>query len=161
MKRLMRSISVATAVLVSAFCFAFGDANDARILELPQRNVEEIRKDGEYNSWPDVAAYIIKYKGELPRNFISKAQARALGWSGGPVEPFAPGKSIGGDRFGNYERRLPVLKVHSYKECDIDTNGLPRGAKRLVFMSKGQRIYYTEDHYETFREIKVKKEDAK
>ena len=85
MKRLMRSISVATAVLVSAFCFAFGDANDARILELPQRNVEEIRKDGEYNSWPDVAAYIIKYKGELPRNFISKAQARALGWSGGPV----------------------------------------------------------------------------
>lgn len=161
MKRLVKCITVAAAVLVGAFCFAFGGANGARILEVPQKTVEQIRQDGEYNSWSDVAAYISKYNGALPRNFITKAQARALGWSGGPVEPFASGKSIGGDRFGNYERRLPELKAFFYKECDIDTKGRPRGAKRLVFVSNGQRIYYTEDHYKTFREIKVGKGDAK
>ena len=113
-----------------------------------------VAKDGEYTSKNDVALYIRTYKGALPRNFITKKEARALGWNGGPLEPYAPGKSIGGDRFGNYERRLPLLKGGFYKECDIDTKGRPRGAKRLVFTSKGQRIYYTDDHYRTFQELK-------
>ncbi len=111
-------------------------------------------KDGEYTSKDDVALYIRTYKGALPRNFITKREARALGWTGGPLEPFAPGKSIGGDRFGNYERRLPPLSGGFYKECDIDTKGRPRGAKRLVFTQTGQRIYYTQDHYRTFTEVK-------
>lgn len=114
----------------------------------------KIVKDGEYNSKDDVAAYVRLFKGELPRNFITKSAARALGWNGGPLEPYAPGKSIGGDRFGNYEQRLPRLKTGFYKECDIDTKGRPRGAKRLVFTQDGQRIYYTSDHYKTFKEVK-------
>ena len=114
----------------------------------------KIVKDGEYNSKEDVAAYIRLFKGALPRNFITKSAARALGWNGGPLEPYAPGKSIGGDRFGNYEQRLPRLKAGSYKECDIDTRGRPRGAKRLVFTQDGRRIYYTGDHYKTFKEVK-------
>ena len=114
----------------------------------------KIVKDGEYNSKEDVAAYIRQFKGALPRNFITKSAARALGWNGGPLEPYAPGKSIGGDRFGNYEQRLPRLKGGSYKECDIDTKGRPRGAKRLVFTQDGLRIYYTGDHYKTFKEVK-------
>ena len=36
-----------------------------------------------------------------------------------------------------------------YYECDIDTNGSYRGAKRIVYSNDGL-IYYTEDHYETF-----------
>ena len=116
--------------------------------------VMEIAKDGEYTSKEAVAAYVRKFSGSLPKNFITKRQARALGWQGGPLEPYAPGKSIGGDRFGNYERRLPALSSGFYKECDIDTKGKPRGAKRLVFTSKGKRIYYTEDHYRTFKEVK-------
>ncbi len=115
--------------------------------------VVAIVKDGEYTSRDDVAAYIRKFKGELPKNYITKREARALGWPGGPVEPYAPGKSIGGDRFGNYERRLPDSK-DGYKECDIDTKGRARGAKRLVFTPKGKRIYYTDDHYNTFSEVK-------
>ena len=114
----------------------------------------KIVKDGEYNSKEDVAAYIRQFKGSLPRNFITKSAARTLGWNGGPLEPYAPGKSIGGDRFGNYEQRLPRLKGGSYKECDIDTKGRPRGAKRLVFTQDGLRIYYTGDHYKTFKEVK-------
>jgi len=114
----------------------------------------QVVRDGEYTSKEDVAAYVRQFKGALPRNFITKGAARALGWQGGPLEPYAPGKSIGGDRFGNYERRLPRLEGGYYKECDIDTKGRPRGAKRLVFTQKGQRIYYTDDHYGTFKEVK-------
>jgi guanyl-specific ribonuclease Sa len=114
----------------------------------------QVVRDGEYTSKEDVAAYVRQFKGALPRNFITKNAARALGWQGGPLEPYAPGKSIGGDRFGNYEQRLPRLNGGFYKECDIDTKGRPRGAKRLVFTQKGQRIYYTEDHYQTFKEVK-------
>ena len=113
-----------------------------------------IAKDGEYTTKDEVALYIRTYKGALPRNFITKREARALGWTGGPLEPFAPGKSIGGDRFGNYERRLPALSGGFYKECDIDPKGRARGAKRLVFTQTGQRIYYTHDHYKTFTEVK-------
>ena len=115
---------------------------------------KKIVRDGEYNSKEDVSSYIRQFKGALPRNFITKSAARALGWTGGPLEPYAPGKSIGGDRFGNYEQRLPRLKTGFYKECDIDSKGRPRGAKRLVFTQDGQRIYYTGDHYNTFEEVK-------
>ena len=114
----------------------------------------QIVRDGEYTSKDDVAAYIRQFKGALPRNYITKGAARALGWQGGPLEPYAPGKSIGGDRFGNYERKLPWLNGGYYKECDVDTKGRPRGAKRLIFTHKGQKIYYTDDHYRTFKEVK-------
>ena len=57
--------------------------------------------------------------------------------------------SIGGDYFGNYEGNLPEAKGRDYYECDIDTDGSYRGAKRIVFSDDGL-IYYTEDHYETF-----------
>jgi guanyl-specific ribonuclease Sa len=110
----------------------------------------KVVRDGEYNSKEDVSSYIRQFKGALPRNFITKSEARALGWTGGPLEPFAPGKSIGGDRFGNYEGILPKKKGRVYYECDIDTMGArSRGAKRIVFSNDGL-IYYTDDHYEHF-----------
>lgn len=100
-----------------------------------------------YDSKEEVALYIHIY-GELPENYITKSEARKLGWEGGSVEKFAPGKCIGGDRYGNYEGILP--EDNEYKECDIDTLGeQSRGAKRIVFSEDGD-IYYTEDHYESF-----------
>ena len=100
-----------------------------------------------YDSKEEVALYIHLY-GELPENYITKSEARKLGWEGGSVEKFAPGKCIGGDRYGNYEGILP--EDNEYKECDIDTLGeKSRGAKRIVFSTDGD-IYYTEDHYESF-----------
>lgn len=86
----------------------------------------------------------------LPDNFITKKDAQALGWTGGSLEPYAPGKCIGGSHFGNYEGILPEKEGRSYTECDIDTLGADkRGAKRIVFSNDGL-IYYTEDHYESF-----------
>lgn len=52
----------------------------------------------------------IRRTGTLPRNFITKKQAGELGWQGGDLWRYARGKSIGGDRFGNFERRLPDKK---------------------------------------------------
>lgn len=106
-------------------------------------------ENGSYTSKEDVALYIHLY-GRLPQNFITKKEAEALGWSGGSLEKYAPGKCIGGNRFGNYEELLPVKKGRVYTECDIDTLGAKsRGAKRIVFSNDGL-IYYTDDHYESF-----------
>ena len=105
--------------------------------------------DGSYTTCEDVALYLETY-GELPKNFMTKNEARALGWEGGSLEPYAPGMCIGGDKFGNYEGNLPKAKGRTYKECDIDTLGAKsRGAKRIVFSNDGL-IYYTNDHYESF-----------
>lgn len=105
-----------------------------------------------YYSKDDVALYIHTYN-RLPKNFITKKEARSLGWEGGSVEKFAQGKSIGGDRFYNNEEILPVKSGRTYTECDIDTLGKnSRGAKRIVFSNDGL-IFYTENHYETFEEI--------
>lgn len=108
-----------------------------------------ISEDGWYYSAEEVALYIHTY-GHLPENFITKAEARELGWEGGSVEVYAPGCAIGGDKFGNREGLLPKAPGRQYYECDIDTNGSnSRGAKRIVFSNDGL-IYYTDDHYETF-----------
>lgn len=104
---------------------------------------------GTYTYKDDVALYIHIY-GRLPDNFITKSQARSLGWSGGSLEPYAPGKCIGGDRFYNREGLLPAASGRIYTECDIGTLGKSsRGAKRIVFSNDGL-IYYTSDHYASF-----------
>lgn len=104
---------------------------------------------GEYTSAEDVALYLHLYA-HLPQNFITKKDARALGWNGGGLDDYADGKCIGGDRFGNYEGLLPDTPGREYHECDIDTlHAASRGAKRIIYSNDGL-IYYTEDHYESF-----------
>ena len=108
---------------------------------------DELPEDGAYTTKDEVALYLHLY-GRLPGNFITKKQAQSLGWSGGSLEDYAPGKCIGGDRFGNYEKLLPTDRT--YHECDINTLGArSRGAERLVYSDDGL-IYYTADHYNTF-----------
>lgn len=108
---------------------------------------ESLDEDGYYYSKDDVALYLHIY-GHLPDNYITKKEAKKLGWTGGTPEKFVPGSAIGGDKFGNYEGTLPEDKT--YYECDIDTKGKKkRGAKRIVWSEDGY-IYYTDDHYESF-----------
>lgn len=111
-----------------------------------------VSEDGQYNTKDEVALYIHLY-GHLPSNYITKKEAQELGWPGGSLEPYAPGCSIGGDHFGNYEGLLPKKSGRSYTECDIGTKGKSsRGAKRIIFSNDGL-IFYTDDHYESFTEI--------
>ncbi len=125
---------------------------ETQILEtLPPDCAEEAVLDegGSYTTKEDVSLYIHTY-GRLPDNFITKDEARSLGWEGGGLEDYAPGKCIGGDRFGNYEGMLPDAPGRKWTECDIGTLGKDsRGAKRIVFSNDGL-IYYTDDHYESF-----------
>ncbi len=110
---------------------------------------QKLDEKGTYTSKEDVALYLHTY-GHLPDNFITKKDAEKMGWPGGSLEPYAPGMCIGGDRFGNYEKKLPTKSGRTYTECDIDTLGASsRGAKRIVFSNDGL-IYYTGDHYKTF-----------
>ena len=117
-----------------------------------QEDTEEayIDEDGTYTSKEDVAAYIYEF-GHLPDNFITKKEAKALGWVSkeGNLAEVAPGMSIGGDYFGNYEGLLPEEDGRDYYECDINSDGGYRGAERIVFSDDGL-IYYTEYHYESF-----------
>jgi len=109
----------------------------------------KIDEGGSYDDKENVALYIHTY-GKLPPNYITKKQAEALGWTGGSLERYAPGKCIGGSYFGNYEGILPKKKGREYHECDIGTLGKSsRGAKRIVYSNDGL-IYYTDDHYESF-----------
>jgi ribonuclease T1 len=80
------------------------------------------------------------------------AQARetiALIRKGGPY-PYERDGSV----FGNYEKRLPQRERGYYREYTVRTPGAGnRGARRIV-AGKGGELYYTGDHYETFRRIK-------
>ena len=121
------------------------------------QETETIDEYGTYTSKEDVALYIHTYR-KLPQNFITKNEARDLGWQGGGLEDYAPGKCIGGDYFGNFEGLLPEKDGREYTECDIDTLGKSsRGAKRIVFSNDGL-IYYTDDHYESFTLLYGKEE---
>ena len=159
MKRKLTALLLLLALLLSLT--ACGDAAQTidtvqqaaqTVQEIAAAQEEEtpaIEEDGTYTTKEDVVRYIHTY-GHLPENFITKKQAQALGWEGGSLEPYAPGKCIGGSRFGNYEGILPEKDGRTYTECDIDTLGAEkRGGKRIVFSNDGL-IYYTEDHYETF-----------
>ena len=112
-----------------------------------------ILEDEEYTSKEDVAAYIHLYQ-HLPDNYITKAAAKALGWvsSKGNLWDVAPGKSIGGDYFGNYEKLLPEKKSRKYYECDVNYEGGYRGDDRLIYSNDGL-IYFTGDHYNTFERL--------
>ena len=117
--------------------------------EEESKSEPQIDEDGSYTAKEDVALYIYTY-GKLPKNFMTKSEARELGWEGGSLERYAEGCCIGGDKFGNREGLLPKANGRQYYECDIDTLGASsRGAKRIVFSNDGL-IYYTEDHYESF-----------
>ncbi|MCI9104501.1 MAG: ribonuclease [Lachnospiraceae bacterium] len=112
-----------------------------------------ISEDGEYILKDEVALYLHEY-GHLPGNYITKKEAQELGWDNkkGNLSEVAPGKSIGGSHFGNYEGALPEKKGRKYYECDLEYEGGYRGAKRLIYSNDGL-IFYTEDHYQTFEQL--------
>lgn len=101
----------------------------------------------------DIADYIFAH-GTLPDNFLTKNEARQLGWDSSKnyVSDVAPGYSIGGDKFGNYEGLLPDASGRKWYEADANYTAGPRGAERILYSSDGL-VYYTNDHYQTFTEM--------
>lgn len=109
-----------------------------------------IQEDGYYTSKEDVSLYLVTYH-RLPNNYITKDEAELLGWDNdkGNLWEVTDKMSIGGDRFYNREKLLPIEEDIIYFECDIDYEGGYRNAKRIVYSSNWD-IYYTDDHYDSF-----------
>ena len=110
-----------------------------------------IDEEGWYYSAFDVSLYLYTY-GHLPDNYITKDEARELGWEGGSVEEFAPDMAIGGDKFGNREGLLPKKNGRQWYECDVNYYGGYRGSERILYSNDGL-IFYTDDHYESFTQL--------
>jgi hypothetical protein len=112
--------------------------------------LEELDEEGYYSSPEDVALYLYTFD-ELPENYLTKAEARELGWetSEGNLWDVTEEMLIGGDYFGNREGLLPEEDGRRYFEADVNYEGGYRGAERLVYSSDGL-IYYTDDHYDSF-----------
>ncbi len=91
--------------------------------------------------------------GRLPERYLTKREARQRGWRPGrDLCRVAPGRAIGGDRFGNREGLLPARPGRVWYEADLDFACGRRGAKRLVFSEDGM-VFVTLDHYRSFRRV--------
>lgn len=81
--------------------------------------------------------------GDLPPQALVTLQ---LVEDGGPY-PFRQDDGV----FGNREGLLPDRPSGTYREYTVVTPGSPdRGARRLV-VADGRDVYYTDDHYQSFR----------
>ncbi|WP_185188501.1 ribonuclease domain-containing protein [Chryseobacterium gallinarum] len=91
----------------------------------------------------------VKQNRRLPDYYITKGEARRQGWnpSRGNLCEVLPGKAIGGDRFGNREKRLP--EGEKYFEADVNYHCGSRQADRIIFTKNGD-VYLTKNHYKTF-----------
>ncbi|MDM1707462.1 ribonuclease domain-containing protein [Thiopseudomonas alkaliphila] len=79
-------------------------------------------------------------------------QTLALIQQGGPY-PYRQDNSL----FHNREKRLPLKPRGYYREYTVPTPKLKhRGAKRVVTGGQPPEVYYyTEDHYQSFIQLKV------
>ena len=131
-------------------------ALNSLVYEEPEEKAKEkeTKVSGPIIEPQDIADYIFEH-GELPDNFITKKEAQKLGWdsSWNYVSDVAPGKSIGGDRFGNYEGLLPTKKGRQWYEADCYYTKGKRNAPRILYSNDGL-VYYTDDHYESFTKMK-------
>lgn len=147
--------SADTTVSTDGGILPYAGSNMHPLDGVPAESADSISEDGSYTDRDSVAMYIAAY-GHLPGNYITKAEAKKAGWisEDGNLAEVCPGKSIGGDRFGNYEGSLPDKEGRKYFECDInyDPNNGYRGGERIIYSNDGL-IYYTADHYKIFDKL--------
>ena len=151
-KQVLSAIAVIIVLLFGGI-FGLNIFEDNQAADIPANATTNITvtEDGQYITVEEVSAYIKQYH-KLPSNYITKKEAQSLGWQGGPLKKYAPGKSIGGDVFTNRQGILPHIES-KYIECDINANGTSRGAERIVYSTEDYKVYYTQDHYNTFTEV--------
>lgn len=92
--------------------------------------------------------------GTLPSNYLTKKEARKLGWKGilGNLADVLPGKMIGGMIYKNRKHKLPEAVGRIWYEADFDYVSGFRNERRLLYSNDGL-LFATYDHYETFYEI--------
>ena len=100
------------------------------------------------------ADYWLAHKGKLPENYLTKEEARELGWKDkkGNLAEIAEGKMIGGNIYRNRDGKLPQANGRIWYEADINYTSGYRGTERILYSNDGL-IFVTYDHYQTFYEI--------
>ncbi|WP_458126872.1 ribonuclease domain-containing protein [Paenibacillus sp. Z3-2] len=146
-----RKMAYTLFIIIAALMFTGCTSQSLFDTGSPQAVSEEMGFD-------EVANYISEHN-ELPPNYMTKKEARELGWvpSEGNLHEVAPGKSIGGDVFRNREGLLPNKKGRIWYEADIHYSGGRRGSDRILYSNDGL-IYQTTDHYKSFEQIKQTEE---
>ncbi|AZA77543.1 ribonuclease N [Chryseobacterium sp. G0186] len=91
----------------------------------------------------------VKQNHKLPDYYITKNEARNQGWNPSKENlcEVLPGKAIGGDKFGNREKRLP--DGEKYFEADVNYQCGGRNADRIIYTKDGD-VYLTKNHYKSF-----------
>lgn len=140
----LAAVVVALIGFVATTVFGVGESHTDQeatasvSVSVPSSSVSSARESG-FSDLPTITV------GELPQ------QARetiALIDDGGPF-PY----SRDGVVFGNREGLLPSKERGYYREYTVPTPGEnDRGARRLVTGRAGE-LYYTDDHYQSFREV--------
>ena len=112
-----------------------------------------------YDGWPETTNDGIIYSSE---NLPSNAKAaydkyNSAGWKGA-VSGQTPGTAAG-SKYKNIDGKLPIKTIDgkdiTYREFDVNNRlpNLPRDKERFVVGSDGS-VYYTNDHYATFIQVK-------
>lgn len=146
-------ILVLLLVLTISGCSTNSTQKESTVIDSANITVKKIVENGVYSKTEEVAEYIHTYH-KLPSNYITKNDAIALGWDSdkGNLWKVTDKKSIGGDKFGNYEGLLPKKSGRQWYECDVNYQGGYRGSERILY-SNDDLIYYTNDHYKTFKKL--------
>ena len=112
-----------------------------------------VTEDSAYLTRDEVAAYLHQF-GHLPSNYLTRSDAKALGWTSKKdnLGSIAPGYAIGGDSFGNREGLLPDANGRKWYECDVNVTDGGRSDERLVWSNDGL-IYYTPDQHQHFQQL--------
>ncbi len=99
-----------------------------------------------YTEKDDVALYLTTFH-KLPENFIKKSVYDTEG------NKYGSSTRIGGDVFSNRfgDNQYSISRFNSMTECDIASSTSKRGTRRLVYNIE-YRVFYTDDHYESFQE---------
>ena len=97
------ALLLSVVLIICSLCFALSSCTltQSNLSDSTSKSID-IREDGNYSSKEEVAGYIHKY-GKLPGNFITKSEAKSLGWD---------------SKKGNYGR---LLRVKVSAATDIQT----------------------------------------
>jgi ribonuclease./Phage Mu protein F like protein. len=97
--------------------------------------------------------WLVKY-GHLPPYYITKEEAKNLGWRArkANLAVVAPSRMLAKGLYWNDDGHLPMAEGRQWFEADINYVSGRRNDERIVYSNDGL-IFITKDHFQTFIEV--------